>query len=288
MTQRTENRLVRTAVRSGSGRFALRVGRDLRDIEVVDRGMTLAAHAFTSILPILIVVGALRATLDPQADAIFAEHLGFNDATAEMLDKSLPTGARELRVIGVVGVVVLVIAATSFARALERSFQTIWRTPKVSIRFAWRWLVAIVAVVIGIALIVATRIIVHGGGALPVLEFIAEVAIWGALWWIAGWIVMNRGVSLRALLPGAVLAGVAFAIAGQVARVVLPPVLAEAALRFGILGVAFSYIGWLLVLSCILLIAATAGRVVYLTSTGQAWRRSASAFVAKARVGAGD
>ena len=274
MARWTVNRLVRTGARTASGRLALRVGRDLRDLEVVDRGMTLAAHAFTSILPILIVVGALRATLDPQADAIFAEHLGFSDATAEMLDKSLPPGARELRVIGVVGVVVLVVAATSFARALERSFQTIWRTPKVSIRFAWRWLVAIVAVVIGIALIVATRIIVHGGGALPVLEFIAEVAIWGALWWIAGWIVMNRRVSLRALLPGAVLAGVAFAIAGQVARVVLPPILAEAALRFGILGVAFSYIGWLLVMSCILLIAATAGRVVYLTSTGRAWRRS--------------
>ena len=288
MARWTVNRLVRTGARTASGRLALRVSRDLRDLEVVDRGMTLAAHAFTSILPILIVVGALRATLDPQADAIFAEHLGFSDATAEMLDKSLPPGARELRVIGVVGVVVLVIAATSFARALERSFQTIWRTPKVSIRFAWRWLVAIVAVVIGIALIVATRIIVHGGGALPVLEFIAEVAIWGALWWIAGWIVMNRRVSLRALLPGAVLAGVAFAIAGQVARVVLPPILAEAALRFGILGVAFSYIGWLLVMSCILLIAATAGRVVYLTSTGQAWRRSASASGAEARVGAGD
>ena len=149
MAQRTENRLVRTGVRSAAGRFALRVGRDLRNIEVVDRGMTLAAHVFTSILPILIVVGALRATLEPQADAIFAEHLGFDDSTAEMLDKSLPPGERELRVIGVFGVVVLIIAATSFARALERSFRAIWRTPKVSIKFAWRWLVAIVAVVIG-------------------------------------------------------------------------------------------------------------------------------------------
>lgn len=288
MAQRTGNRVVRTGVRSAAGRFALRVGRDLRNIEVVDRGMTLAAHVFTSILPILIVVGALRATLEPQADAIFAEHLGFDDSTAEMLDKSLPPGERELRVIGVFGVVVLIIAATSFARALERSFRAIWRTPKVSIKFAWRWLVAIVAVVIGIALIVTTRIIVQGGGAIPVFELIAEIAIWGALWWIAGWIVINRRVSLRALLPGAVLAGVAFAIAGQVGRVVLPPILAEAAVRFGILGLAFSYIGWLLVLSCTLLIAATAGRVVYLTSTGQAWRRSVALPAGEARIGAAE
>jgi membrane protein len=277
MARWNANRLVRAGARSAPGRFALRVVRDLRDLEFVDRGMTLAAHVFTSILPILIVVGALRATLEPRADAIFAEHLGFNDATAEMLDKSLPSGTQELRATGVVGVALLVIAATSFARALERSLQTIWRTPKVSIKFAWRWLAAVAAVIIGVALIVATRIIVRGGGAIPVIEFIAEVAIWTALWWIAGWIVINRRVSLRELLPGALLAGVAFAIAGQVGRIVLPPILAEAASRFGVLGLAFSYIGWLLVLSCILLIAVTAGRVVYLTRSGRAWRRSVSA-----------
>ena len=246
--------------------------------------MTLAAHVFTTILPILIVAGALRARLDPQSHLIFAEHLGFNEATAEILAKSLPEGAQELRAIGVIGVVVLVIAATSFARALERSFHTIWRTPSVSIRFAWRWLVAIVAVVIGIALIVTTRIIVHGGGAIPMIEFIAEAAIWSALWWIASWIVINRGVSLRELLPGSVLAGVLFAIAGQVGRVVLPPILAEAATRFGVLGMAFSYIGWLFALMGILLIAATVGRVAYLTYTGRAWRRSVGAPGADTRV----
>lgn len=271
------NRLVRAGARSAPGRFSLRVARDLRNLEFVDRGMTLAAHVFTSILPILIVVGALRATLEPQADAIFAEHLGFDESTAEMLEKSLPSGAQELRVTGIVGVALLVIAATSFARALERSLQTIWRTPKASIKSAWRWLATIVAVVIGVALIVATRIIVRGGGAIPVFEFIAEVVIWTLLWWIATWIVINRRVSLRGLLPGAVLAGVAFAIAGQVGRIVLPPILAEAALRFGVLGLAFSYIGWLLVLSCVLLIAVTAGRVLHLTRSGQAWRRSVSA-----------
>jgi membrane protein len=255
----------------------LRVVRDLGNLELVDRGMTLAAHVFTSILPILIIVGALRATLEPQADAIFAEHLGFDDATAQMLEKSLPAGAQELRLTGIVGVLLLVIAATSFARALERSLQTIWGTPKVSITSAWRWLATIAALVIGVALIVATRIILRGGGAMPVIEFIAEVAIWTALWWFAGWIVINRRVSLPALLPGAALAGISFAIAGQVARIVLPPILAEAALRFGVLGLAFSYIGWLLVLSCILLIAMTAGRVVYLTWDGRAWRRSSTA-----------
>ena len=166
------------------------------------------------------------------------------------------------------------IAATSFARALERSLQRIWRTPSISVKFAWRWFAALAAVVIGLAFVVATRIIVHGDGAVPVFEFIAEVVIWGALWWIASWIVINRRVSLRQLLPGAVLAGIGFAVAGLFGRAFLPPLLADSAARFGVLGMAFTYIGWLLVLSCVLLVAATAGRVVYLTYTGDAWRRS--------------
>jgi len=238
--------------------------------------MTLAAHVFTSILPILIVAGALRSRLDPRSGPIFAEHLGLDEATADILEKSLPGGAQELRATGVIGVVLLLIAATSFARALERGLRSIWRTPPTSIRFAWRWPATVVAVVLGIAFIVAARIFIRGPGATPVLEFIAETVIWGALWWTASWIVTNRRISLRELLPGSILAGLGFAVAGLYGRVFLPPLLADSANRFGVLGMAFTYIGWLLVLACILLVAATVGRIIYLTRHGRAWRRSIS------------
>ena len=210
----------------------------------------------------------------PQTGPIFAEHLGFDETTAEILEKSLPGGAQELRATGVIGVVLLVIAATSFARALERSLQTIWRTPTVSIKFAWRWLAALVAVVIGLALVVATRIIVRGDGPIPVIEFIAEVAS-GAR--CGG---SHRGSSsidasaFESSCP-------ARCSPGSGSR--WPDCSAEHSfrrssrtrhVRFGVLGMAFTYIGWLLVLACILLIAVTVGRVVYLTYSGQAWRRS--------------
>lgn len=269
--------LVRAGARSSAGRFALRVLRDLGNLALIDRGMTLAATAFTSVLPMLIVAGALRSRLDPQTGPIFVEHLGFDDATADILENSLPGGVQELRATGVIGVVVLIIAATSLARALERALHTIWHSPAVSLKFAWRWFVTVFAVILGLALIVVTRIIVRGDGPIPVIEFIAEVVLWGVLWWIASWIVINRRVSLGELLPGSVLAGFGFAVAGLVGRVVLPTLFADSASRYGVLGIGFTYIGWLLVLAIILLIALTVGRVVHLTSTGQAWRRSKSA-----------
>ena len=276
MARWTVNGLVQSGARSASGQFTLRVFRDLGNLALIDRGMTLAATAFTSVLPILIVAGALRSRMDPKTGPIFAEHLGFDDATADILEKSLPGGAAELRATGIIGVVILIISATSMARALERALHTIWHTPTVSIKFAWRWVATVVAIVLGLALIVATRIILRGEGPLPVIEFIAEIALWGLLWWIASWIVINRRISLRALLPGAALAGLGFAVAGQFGRVLLPPLFADSALRYGVLGIGFTYIGWLLVLSIIFLIAATVGRVAYLTYGGQAWRRSVS------------
>jgi membrane protein len=259
---------------SASGRFALRVARDLSSLQLVDRGMTLAAHVFTSVLPILIVAGAIRSTLDPKGGPLLAEHMGLDEVSADILEKSLPGGAQELRATGVIGVILLIIAATSFARALERSLHTIWRTPTISLKFAWRWVVAVVSVIVGIALVLATRILVQGDGPFPVLEFVAEVALWSLIWGTVSWIVLNRRVGFRPLLPGAVLAGIGFALAGVLGRVVLSPLLTDAATRFGVLGMAFTYIGWLLVLAFILLITATAGRVIYLTYTGRASRRS--------------
>lgn len=265
---------MRATLRSAPGRFVMRVLRDIRDLELFDRAMTLAAQAFTSILPILIVASSLRGSLNPEADSMFAENLGLDDHTADLLKQSIPRQVGGVTFTEVFGVLLLIIAATAFARALERCFRRIWKTPKAPIRFAWRWVVAIVAILIGIVLLAMTRHIVRGAGALSVLEFVIEAALWSVLWLVASWIVINRSVSLRALLPGSVLAGLGFAAATVVGRVYLPGVLASSADDFGVLGLAFSYIGWLFVLMSVLLVAATIGRDLYLIMIGQLWSRS--------------
>ena len=274
MVQPPVSRLLRSTVRSAAGRFLLRALRDLRDLELFDRAMTLAAQAFTSILPVLIVVSSLRGSLNPEADAMFAENLSLDDETAELVKQSIPRAIEGVSFSQVIGALLLILSATAFARALERCFRRIWKTPKAPIRFAWRWVVAIVAILIGFVLVVMTRFVLRGTGALSLLEFILEVAVWSALWWFASWIVINRSVSLRALFPGSVLAGLGFAVAAVVGRVYLPRAFASSAHQFGVLGLAFSYIGWLFVLMSVLLAAVTIGRVIHLSVSGQLWSRS--------------
>ena len=277
MAQLPVNRLMRAGVRSAAGRFVMRALRDIRDLELFDRAMTLAAQAFTSILPVLIVAGSLRGSLNPEADSLVANNLGLDDRTADLVQQSMPQQVEGVTLTQVIAALLLIVAATSFARALERCFLRVWRTPKASIRFAWRWVAGIVAIVIGLLVVVATRNIVRGTDAISVLEFILEAAIWCALWWIASWVVVNRSVSLRALLPGSVLAGLGFAVATVVGRAYLPGALAASADQFGVLGLAFSYIGWLFVLMSVLLVAVTIGRVIHLALIGRLWSRSGEA-----------
>lgn len=274
MAQPPVSRMTRASARSAPGRLVMRALRDLRDLELFDRAMTLAAQAFTSILPILIVAGSVRGSMNPEADALFAENLALDDHTAELVQETMPRQLEGVTFAQVAGALLLVVAATSFARALERCFRRIWKTPRASIRFAWRWALAIVAIVIGFALVIVTRNVVRGTAALSVLEFVIEAAVWCVLWWLASWIVINRSVSLRALLPGSALAGLGFAVATVVGRVYLPGVLASSADQFGVLGLAFSYIGWLFVLMSVLLAAVTLGRVIHLAAIGKLWSRS--------------
>ena len=135
MAQLPVNRLMRAGVRSAAGRFAMRALRDIRDLELFDRSMTLAAQAFTSILPILIVAGSLRGSLNPEADSVFAQNLSLDDRTAELVQQSMPQQVEGVTLTQVIGALLLIIAATSFARALDRCFRRIWKTPKASIRF---------------------------------------------------------------------------------------------------------------------------------------------------------
>ncbi|GAA1812396.1 YhjD/YihY/BrkB family envelope integrity protein [Agromyces neolithicus] len=281
MAQLPVNRLARAGVRSVAGRFVMRALRDIRELELFDRAMTLAAQAFTSILPVLIVAGSLRGSLNPEANSLVANNLGLDDRTADLVQQSMPQQVEGVTLTQVIAALLLIVAATSFARALERCFLRIWKTPKAGIRFAWRWVAGIVAIVIGLLVVVATRNIVRGTDAISVLEFILEAAIWSALWWIASWVVVNRSISLRALLPGSVLAGLGFAVATVVGRGYLPGALAASAEQFGVLGLAFSYIGWLFVLMSVLLIAVTIGRVIHLALIGQLWSRSGEAAEAR-------
>jgi membrane protein len=76
------------------GRVVDRSLRDLVEVEIFDRAMTLAAQAFTSVFPILILVATLRRRDDDNPiGSGLAESLALSEDTRATLVAAMPAGS---------------------------------------------------------------------------------------------------------------------------------------------------------------------------------------------------
>jgi membrane protein len=104
---RGQVRLVRRSV----GRFVAMDG--------FDRSMALAAQAFTALIPLLIIVAAVGEAGDGKAlgDRVI-ERFGLSGSTAASVQRALPSSGTVEDSLSVLSVVILVVSALSFTRAL--------------------------------------------------------------------------------------------------------------------------------------------------------------------------
>ncbi|MEV4701742.1 YhjD/YihY/BrkB family envelope integrity protein [Actinoplanes sp. NPDC049316] len=242
-----------------AGRILVRTLAGLVRIQIFDRAMTLAAQAFTSLFPILIMAGAI---FGPDLVARFASLAGLPPSSRHLITETLTD--RGVNAFGVVGILVVLLSSTGLARALARAYATVWQVPRLpgGPRAAWRWLLAVLVVA---ALLVGTRLSGWLTADLP------RPRLWsGALLLAADCAVavllpvllLNRSVPARMLVPG----GLAFAAVMLVVRpagaVYLPRALQTSYDRYGTIGLAFTYIGWLYIMAFCLLATTVLGQVL--------------------------
>ncbi len=244
------------------GRFVTRIVNALVTLEVFDRAMTLAAQAFTSILPLVIVVAALRRGDAEPIGRGLSNYLGLNGSAANALERVVPAASDVFSALGWFGTLLLIVSATAFSRALERFYARVWSKRKLGFRAAWRLFAVLATVILGLVVVQLTRSVLRADGTYAALRGVAEIVIWTVVWLLIGWIVLNRTVSFRLLLPGAVLCGIGLAIVGGFGRIYLPIALASSAAQFGVLGITIAYVGWLFVLMSVVVVAVTVGRVL--------------------------
>ena len=241
------------------GRIILGTAAGLVRIQVFDRAMTLAAQAFTSIFPLLIM---LAIWLRHAQSAEFAGVLHLPDAARQVLDEALDNDG--VNAFGVAGSLIVLVSATSLARALTRAYATIWERvrPPTRLGALWRSLVTVL-VLSGIAIAERTaqsltHRIPHSRPLAAGTTLLADCA----LTVVPAWLLLGGQVPMRRLLPGGLFFGLLMLVVRPAGAVYLPHALRVSANRYGPIGVAFTYIGWLYVLSFCLLVAAVAGRVL--------------------------
>jgi len=241
------------------GRIVLRCTRSSVRIELFDRSMTIAAQLFTSVFPILILLGSWfgdTAVADTTTKSV-------PDQTKQLIGEALGTHATKAT-FGFVGALIVIASATSLSRALTRAYAAIWQLPRPRSKlvFAWRW----VAVVLALAMsLVVTRTL------LQVADNLEPRSVWAVLFSMSisvgvmvfvPWCLLEGVIRPRALLPGALLFGLVLLLAQPAVSVLFARSLTSSAARYGPIGVAFTFIAWLYAAAFVLLAASIIGEAI--------------------------
>ncbi|NKY38075.1 hypothetical protein [Cellulomonas septica] len=245
--------------RTSSGALIERVYVGFVAIEPFDRAMTLAAQAFVSLVPVMIVTAALKPDREGFG-SFMADSLGLSDATRESLAGSVSTDASVGSSVGVLGLLVALIGATSYSRALERMYAKVWQVKRPGLRSAWRWPATVLAVIVAIGLLELTRQATEGVPLPALWDFLVRLVIWGVVWTFVPWALLRAQVSVRVLAFSGLMSAFLLGVLSIAGTLYLPIVLVSGARQFGVLGLVFAYIGWLFAVSFALVLACVVGR----------------------------
>lgn len=243
--------------------------------DTIDRCFAVAAQIFITAVPMAIAISAfLPRTVRDDVRKSFNELLGVRGQTAQTLSAFL-NGQNSLRdAVGVAGLIVSLISATSLTRRLQRLYERQWSlSPGRMKSSALRWLAWIV---VWAAVLSAQAPIRGGTGARLVGGWILSGVMSVALWWWTPHLLLLRRVGWRALLPTALLTGLGQTAIGIGSRVVMPRVTGRSVSEYGPFGLVLSLMSWLLVVAGCIVIGAGIGRILAEGSGGAAAGEAAS------------
>ncbi len=219
--------------------------------------MAIAAQAFTALIPLLLVVSALAPSdsRDLVSDAIidkFELEGGAADAVEQLFARPGESA------IGILSVVLLVFSGVSLTRRLQRMYLQAWRLePLPGIRASLNAASGLAALVVEVALLSLVRRLVENvpfewalGGPAALLASLV-------LWTSVPWLLLDRRIAWRRLLPAGALTAVCSGIYGVATTIYMPRLMQSNSERYGLFGVTLSLVGWLLCIA-ILVVAATA------------------------------
>ncbi|MBF6193879.1 hypothetical protein [Nocardia implantans] len=262
--------LARTQVATGwlrgtpFGRTLRRVMDGLAEIQLVDRSLALAAQIFTSVLPVMIAASVFSGWHAP-AETI-NDQFGF-DSAAVSADGGSLTANPAIAAFGAVGLLMVLLGGTSFARALARMYEAVWKVPAIGPREAWRWLAALLAVALAAGLVGQIRDLTQIRYAGRLLALLGEVVIWMFVWMLAPFLLTKGALTGRLLWVSGALTAIGLTAVHAAGRVLLPRITTNAREHFGPLGLAFTSVSWLFVLSVVIVGAAAIVKALALDET---------------------
>jgi membrane protein len=260
-------------------------------IEVIDRSMAIGAQALLALVPLLLVLAAF---LPHAVTGVGLERLedvtGIGDVGHEITRgvagaaASAKPDADQIRTAtGYVGLLITLLSATSFGRAVQRLYERVWEEPHIGgvagLRRSLGWLFAWVLSLQVVALVgfLSSRVDVV---LLDPLFWLLRAALTGSLWWASMWLLLAGRVPWSRLAFPAFLTGAMVSVYKAGSGLVMATYVRAEAQQFGTLGVVLAVATWLVGFAGVMVVCAVLGRVVsedpmirrLLLRTGQGFR----------------
>jgi len=231
----------------------------LLELEFVDRSVALAAKAFVSFFPLLILVAAMSPVgVRQEILDTLANRLGVRGDAMDTVRQAFASPDQTRAAIELVGALLTLAFAVSFTTALQRVFLRAWRRPPGGgVRNKGRaavWVGGFVALMIMLSLLRGAF-----GQSGPVLSWAVGLIGSVGLWWWTARLMLRGEVRWRALLPTAVITGVGSWLYSLAASVWMPTNVRNQFAEFGAFGIAMAVVTWFTGLAFLIVAAAAAG-----------------------------
>jgi membrane protein len=227
-------------------------------IDGTQRALVLAGQAFSALIPLLIVLSTLVSAHGGPAFAttvIERFRLSGNSADAVATLFAQPSGASPSVSFG--SALLLVLSGLSLATTVQRLYEAAWRLPPRGLRGKFGGLAALALLVTQILLLSLLAGFLRSAPAGSLLTLVLRIVVSSAIWLLLQHVLLGGRVTWRRLLPGAVTAGVGQQVVAALSTLWIPNLIENNATRYGMIGVSFALLSWLVVIAVVQVVAAT-------------------------------
>ncbi len=232
-------------------------------IELIDRSMAIAAQAMLALVPMLVVLAAfLPDEITALALDRFRELTGLGGAGEQAIEANLDADQVRAQT-GMIGLLITLFSATSFARAVQRMYEKVWEKlhigGMVGIRRSSVWLVGWL---LTLQVLSALGFVLEQVADFGPLRYALQGAGASLMWWWTSRVLLFGRVPWRSLLVGALLTGYSLMLYSWGSGLVMPTYVASSAAAFGTLGLILAITTWLVGFAGLLVVASVVGRAV--------------------------
>ena len=221
------------------------------DVQGFDRAMAIGAYAYSALIPAVIVYSAAVSSEKSFADTLIKKFELTGSAADAVRDAFGASASTAQSSITWFGLLLLIIAALSFARAMQRLYEGAFGLPPLSMRntnWALLWLLILLVVA-------AVRPLLDRG---PVTGLILSAAVWLA----TPYLLLGRRVHWSRLVSVSLLSALGMSGVGIYTVIYMPHAIGDASEQYGVFGIGFALLSWLFVSACVLVAAATGGALI--------------------------